>query len=31
MEDERKFIDIKRSAVQLTKERQFIDHVLCEI
>ena len=24
-------IDIKRSAAQLTKERQFIDHVLCEI
>ena len=29
--DERKFIDLKRSAVQFTKERVFIDHVLCEI
>ena len=29
--DERKFIDLKRSAIQFTKERVFIDHVLCEI
>ncbi len=29
--DERKFIDLQRSAVQFTKERVFIDHVLCEI
>ena len=29
--DERKFIDLERSAIQFTKERVFIDHVLCEI
>ena len=29
--DERKFIDLQRSAVQFTKERVFIDHVLCEL
>ena len=29
--DERKFIDLERSAIQFTKERVFVDHVLCEI
>ena len=29
--DERKFIDLQRSAIQFTKERVFIDHVRCEI
>lgn len=29
--DLRKFLDLERSAIQFTKERVFIDHVLCEI